>query len=272
MFPTALPTGPGYRRREPFSIAKLAEVARATQEAFLDAIERRGTRQELRTAKQELDARHWHQLALFNPWSRLRYMELLSGALKPGFQGVSALEMITIVDSDWHVGLNSGAIDIPKIKKTVQNRLRGLSGVLQVEFAFFRTARHKNGEPLLAPHVQGLVWGNQTRRERQVTAERFPGGAYGARGVLRKKVYDLKGAIGYMVKPPLYACHLYQLRNGNFASRGADLTRPQRFKLWQRLHHYNFPSLLFSMGEGAFHADDIRSLSRKWARLQFPPC
>ena len=57
-------------------------------------------------------------------------------------------------------------------------------------------------DPYLAPHLQGFLFMDLTRRRRERVNSRFAGGLAGATPLKAPWVHDLAGASRYNVKPP----------------------------------------------------------------------
>jgi hypothetical protein len=100
-----------------------------------------------------------------------------------------------------------------------------------IEFAWFADRSWHDGERLIAPHFQGVVWDVS---EPQLAAVRrcFSGGLDGTVPIWCRQVDNLAGALSYAIKAPCY---------GYSAGRPRPNRPPKRCSRWLSLAlHYFF--------------------------------
>src|SRR5579862_7661236 len=66
---------------------------------------------------------------------------------------------------------------------------------------------------LIAPHIQGFIWGEALSRRQRA---QFAGGIFSAPGVKIVRVHDFPGALKYMGKPPYRGRSVYRLASGRY--------------------------------------------------------
>ena len=105
---------------------------------------------------------------------------------------------------------------------------------------------------IIAPHVQGLVWG-ETPGLRARCAQLVPGlaGADPLRLLaIREAAGGFAGAVGYMVKPPRHGYCLWQDRHDCLHHQGEKLALKCHHYLFTHLLPYDYPDLTLSGGAG----------------------
>lgn len=181
---------------------------------------------------------------------------------------------ITILDKRWHFGERFWEFSPTKIERQVRRGLVGLNYIVMIEFEVFGNIHYvENIETkrvefelygsfrddtldqgfdygrVIAPHVQGLVWGRSPSRRQRI---QFPGGMFGSSGITVKRLTNFAGAVRYMVKPP-YMGQLIRPRRGHGFVRYPWPGMPLRLhhQLFSNLVEYAYPDLTFASGEGS---------------------
>jgi hypothetical protein len=131
----------------------------------------------------------------------------------------------TIIDQTWHFGWRRWALDIDKVKKQAQKALRGTSYLFLIEIGPLEYFGHR----YVAPHLQGFVFQDLSRRKKERISSHFAGGLGGAPALVTKRVYDFDGASRYNVKPPTHVDVCYRLSNGERRHPGRDLSLSELF-------------------------------------------
>jgi len=140
-----------------------------------------------------------------------------------------------------------------------------MNAILSVEFAYYHNVDYVDDGikgRLFAPHVQGFLWGHSTRADRSELAASFVGGMGGSHGVHRKAIYDPYGAVSYTFKAPMYGYSFYRRRDGSYAHRAKALPLSRHYVLWEQLHNFSWPQMVFGVGDGEPILDAV------WADLQ----
>jgi hypothetical protein len=130
---------------------------------------------------------------------------------------------------------------------------------LQAELAFGTTpylllieiaALTYAGERLVAPHLQGFVFEDLSRRKKAKIKKHFSGGLAGADPLHVLQVYDFEGACLYNVKPPdrMWACNTD--REGGRWRQARRMSGPQHYYLWRNLRWHTYPQLTLAGGVG----------------------
>jgi hypothetical protein len=168
---------------------------------------------------------------------------------------------ITIIDQRWHFGEREWNFQPGKIEYQLRRALKGLNYLVMLEFQVFGNVRHtqqlvidgveqvRDHGRVIAPHVQGLLWGKPPSRRQRA---QFPGGLFGAPGIKLKRITDFAGAVRYMVKPP-YMGQLLRPWGDGHCSRypWARMSLPLHHLLFRHLHQFRYPELTFGSGEGS---------------------
>jgi hypothetical protein len=228
--------------------------------------------------------RAWLRDPDFQAWDYLGYMQP-SGAmywqcyLYPALQAAGIdqradLSTITILDKRWHFGERHWDFSPGKVKHRVQQALKGLNYLVMIEFEVFRNVRYLQSLPrnkvklfraqgrLIAPHVQGLVWGKlPSPRQRSL----FEGGIFNAPGIKVIDVHHFPGALRYMGKPPYRGRSVFRLSSGRLARRPwPEMSLTLHHLLLRNLHQFSCPDLMFSGGEGRGILADAKRLWRDY--------
>ena len=251
---------------------------------YEDELERAITRYGLpqgapRSSLRDLDYRVADLLGYMQPSAALYWQFYLYHALVAGdVFDRSDIWTITVLDKRWHFGEHRWNFAPTKIEYQVRRALHGLNYLMMIEFEVFGNLHHleqlsslsaapeidpslpphlgwRMSEPrqrddgrIIAPHLQGLIWGQRpSRRQRS----QFPGSIFNASGIKLMPLTDFAGAVRYMVKPP-YMGRLVRMR-----SKGGHVRYPWtamplllHHLLFCNLHRYCFADLTFASGEG----------------------
>ena len=124
----------------------------------------------------------------------------------------------------------------------------------RIEFALYDSSRTDpytqsiDYGRVIAPHVQGLIWGRRPSRWQRT---QFLGGDFNAPGVMLKPLTNFAGAVRYMVKPP-YMGQLVHVRPDGGRRRYPWPGMPLLLHhlLFCNLCEYSYPDLTFAGGEG----------------------
>jgi hypothetical protein len=229
-----------------------------------------------------LDYCAWDYLGYMQPSSGLWWQCYLQEAIKNfGLSEWEDLGTLTILDDRWHFGERDWNFRPGKIEYQVRRALKGLNYVVMIEFEIFRNvpyfgppspesvASHTDSGRLIAPHIQGLIWGKRPTRSQR---RQFAGGIFGAPGVKIKEVYDFEGALRYMAKPPYRGRSVYKLTSGKLGRRvWSDMSLTLHHLLLCKLHNFSYPELTFAGGEGCAVLADAKRLWRDYRPAAIHP-
>jgi hypothetical protein len=203
----------------------------------------------------------WDQLGYMQPsggiyWQSYLYTELQAA----GIDQCLDLSTITILEQRWHFGERNWRFAPGKIEYQVRRALKGLNYIVMIEFEVFRNVRYLEPLPpggllphldqgrVIAPHIQGLIWGGALSRRRRSS---FSGGLFNAPSVKIIDVYDFAGALRYMAKPPHRGRSVFRLQRGGYGRRPwAKMSLTLHHLLLSNLHQFSYPDLTFAGGEG----------------------
>jgi hypothetical protein len=186
---------------------------------------------------------------------------LREALLQSGIPDRKDLATITVLDERWHFGEKNWDFAPGKIEYQLRRALKGLNYIVMIEFEVYRNVRYL-GPPLpgsvathhdygrvIAPHIQGLIWGKRPSARQRA---QFRGGLFGAPGIKIVQVYDFHGALQYMAKPPCRGKSVFCLSNGRMLRwpwSGMHLTL--HHLLLRKLCWQSYPDLTFASGEGS---------------------
>ena len=139
--------------------------------------------------------------------------------------------------------------------------MKGLNYLVIIEFEIYRNFRYLEPLPagsvvphvdqgrLIAPHIQGFIWGKfPSARQRA----RFEGGIFDVPGIKVVGVHDFDGALKYMGKPPCRGRSVFRLPSGRVSRRPwPKMSLTLHHLLLSHLHPYRCPDLTFAGGEGS---------------------
>ena len=177
----------------------------------------------LRRAFDLISHRTARELRYVNPHARWWWLHYLRDAYRQwNIEAAPDLRMITLINGAWHFGEASWDFDLNRIKRQIRAILAGYNYVVAIEFAPFRNhVMADNTGRIIAPHLQGLIWG-ETPGLRARCAQLVPG-LGGADPLhlltIREAAGGFAGAVGYMVKPPHHGYRLW-CAHGHFHHRG----------------------------------------------------
>jgi hypothetical protein len=118
---------------------------------------------------------------------------------------------MTILDRRWHFGEHHWRFEPRRIEHQVRRALKGLNYLVMTEFEVFGNLHQFEQLPqrsineqvnhgrIIAPHIQGLIWGRRPSRRQRA---QFLGGLSGSYGIKLMPLNNFAGAVRYMVKPP----------------------------------------------------------------------
>jgi hypothetical protein len=214
--------------------------------------------------------RAWLRDPDFQAWSSLGYMQpsggiywqcyLYAALQAAGIDQRFDLSTITILDKRWHFGDRDWNFAPGKIEYQVRRALKGLNYLVMIEFEVFRNVRHlaaprpgslaahEDQGRVIAPHIQGLIWGDVPSRRSRT---RFSGGIFNAPGIKIISVHDFAGALRYMAKPPHRGRSVFRLTSGRYCRRSwAEMSLTLHHLFLSNLHQFSYPDLTFAGGEG----------------------
>ena len=212
--------------------------------------------------RRDLDYLAWDALGYMQPRAALFWQQHLYRALvADGVVDRPDIYTITIVDQRWHFGQHDWNFQPAKIEYQVRRALKGLNYLVMVEFQVFSNVRYhqpvvvdgieqwRDHGRVIAPHIQGLLWGKRpSRRQRGL----FPGGLFGAPGIKLVRLTDFAGAVRYMVKPPSIGQLVHPLPGGGYVRYPwARMSLTLHHLFLTRLCHVSYPDLTFASGEGS---------------------
>ncbi len=200
-----------------------------------------------------------------NPFSAELVQTLIYKRLAP-LHVRETLKMVTILHSPWNTTPIDLKIDYASIAAKVRRELTSIHGIFAVEFSYFQNVGFRNSR-LVAPHCQGICWGDAIHTVTQRGALRFGGGEFGAIPVVAKDVYDLSGAVRYSFKHPYREYAVYQRRDGRFWHGERELRQKSAFIIWDYARYYGWPDTVFGIGEGAVILNQIAKQTRFWRRM-----
>jgi hypothetical protein len=184
------------------------------------------------------------------------------------------LSTITILDKRWHFGERHWNFAPGKMVYQVRRALKGLNYLVVIEFEIFRNVRHLASPPLgsvaahadhgrlIAPHIQGLIWGRLPSPRQRA---HFQGGLFNAPGIKVIGIHDFAGALKYTGKPPYRGRSVYRTRTGRKISRPwPAMSLTLHHLLLSNLHRCRCPDLTFASGEGSAILADAKRLWRDY--------
>jgi hypothetical protein len=210
----------------------------------------------------DLNQRVWDFLGYMQPaaaqyWQAYLYNALLASDSVDATQDAWT---ITILDRRWHFGERLWNFAPGKIEYQTRRALKGLNYIVMIEFELFgnvhyleelgddKVARHRNQGRLIAPHIQGLIWGRPpSRRQRG----QFAGGIFNAPGVTLKELTNFPGAVRYMIKPPYVGQTVHPRPKGGRVRYPWPIPLKLHHLMFSNLFHYSYPGLTFASGEGS---------------------
>lgn len=215
-----------------------------------------------RSCIRDLDHRVADFLGYMQPSAPLHWQAYLYRALlAEDVFDRSDIYTITIIDQRWHFGERQWDFQPGKIEYQVRRALKGLNYLAMIEFQVFGNVHHtqqlvidsveqvRDFGRVIAPHVQGLLWGRRPSRRQRA---QFPGGLFGAPGIKLKRITDFAGAVRYMVKPPYMGQLLHPLPDGRVLRYPwARMSLRLHHLLFSHLHQSRYPELSFGSGQGS---------------------
>ena len=223
-------------------------------------ISRYGLPTDKRSWARDIDYRAWDHLWYMQPSSALWWQCYLQQAITDAsLPGRPDLATITVLDHRWHFGEKHWDFNPGKIEYQVRRALKGLNYLVLIEFEIFRNdqylgpplpgsvASHSSHGRVIAPHIQGIIWGKRPNRKQRAE---FAGGLFGAPAIKIVHVHDFTGALQYMVKPP--QGRSVSNREASHVLRWPwhDISLTLHHLLLTHLHAFSYPDLTFAGGEG----------------------
>jgi hypothetical protein len=201
---------------------------------------------QFRQAQSELSSLRAAELGYINPYARTIWEHHLRSAITACKLDVRPLLMATMLDRRWHFPWGRWAFYLEEIIGQAELALDGLSYLLLIEIAPFTHV----GRKLVAPHLQGFIFGNLSRRQKELISSRFAGGLGDASPFRAQTVYDFVGASRYNVKPPDRMRICFASHDGKHRRRRREMSLTGHYFLWQHLRRYLYPQLTFAGGRG----------------------
>ena len=221
------------------------------------------------------DFQAWNSLGYMQPSGSIYWQCYLNEALQAaGIDQLANLSTITILDKRWHFGERDWNFARGKIEYQVRRALKGLNYLVMIEFEVFRNVRHlaapragslaahEDHGRVIAPHIQGIIWGDGPSRRSRAG---FSGGILNAPAIKIVEVHDFAGALRYMVKPPHRGRSVFRLTSGRYCRRPwAKMSLTLHHLLLSNLHQFWYPDLTFAGGEGRAVLADAKRLWRDY--------
>jgi hypothetical protein len=204
------------------------------------------TAHEFHLALREMSPATALELHYTNPYSQQLWRELLQRAMVARGLHTGPLLMATILDHRWHFAWGRWELDLPAILTQARTALASVPHLLLLEFAPLVYYGHRQ----VAPHLQGFVFADLSRRHRRRLASHFAGGLGGARALMLKRVHDFAGACSYSVKLPDHVETCFAGSGGRRVHRGRALWLSERYFLWRHLSHHTYPDFTLAGGAG----------------------
>lgn len=193
--------------------------------------------------------RRAYKCAYTNPASPLFLHPIFMRHLAP-IAAKHALRKVTILDMNWVTSVGRFEFDRDEIRDRVRQAFGLCHGVFAIEFAIKRGRRQALESWEVRFHVEGLIWGLATDRQTREVNRSFESGYTGIPSVVRREVYDLPGAVSYMIKHP-YMVYSEYPGPGSSVIR---TVRPQPYHLiaavWQRFQSTDWTDMLFAVHDG----------------------
>jgi hypothetical protein len=211
-------------------------------------------RMQLRQAFDLISPRRARELRYVTPHARPLWQRYLHQAFGHwDTETAPRLRMLTLLNGAWHFGEHAWDFDLERIKRQIRAILAGYHYVVAIEFACFRNYRMTTGTGrIIAPHVQGLIWGDTPGLRARRAA--LVAGIAGADPIhlrsIKEEAGGFAGAVGYMVKPPHHGYRLWQDAHGRFHHQGEALALQRHHYLFTHLLPYDYPDLTLSGGAG----------------------
>jgi hypothetical protein len=241
----------GWRRSFYHPEYRSAEAKRVS-ERLLRAIELYGhriTRVGGRIAPESTCPRRASDCAYTSPYSPLYLHPLFMQALEP-FAAERTLRKITIIDRAWITDLRRLEVEADDLRNRVRHALKHCHGVFAIEFAIRRGPRRMPGDWEVHFHVEGLYWGLETDRQARAVSQSFETGFSGLPSVVRKLVYDVPGAVAYMLKHPYSLYSEYPGAGDTKIRTVRDLPYRAMAKVWQRFRMTDWTDMVFAVNDG----------------------
>lgn len=201
-------------------------------------------------------------LAYLNPWSDEMWQNYLYRGLVLRGARYRSPVAVTAIHPPWNTNTSSPRFNLAEIRGEVEEAFSGLSYLVMIEFAVFRNVSHGGGR-LIAPHIQGLVFGDIDNGRLAKLRKRFGGGMDGAHGLWLEKVTDLAGAVRYLVKPPVCGYSRKPLKNNKVKRPIFQFSYRQRFRTFELFRRFIYPDLTIGGRLGATVLRDALYMANK---------
>jgi hypothetical protein len=201
---------------------------------------------QFRAAHRALSSTRAADLGYTNPWARQVWERHLRRAIVACNLHEGPLLMATVLDRRWHFPWGTWGFAPEAMALQAELAFGRVPYLLQIEFAPLTYS----GEKLVAPHLQGFVLEDLSRRRKDKIKRFFSGGLAGADPLHVQPVWDFAGACRYNVKSPdrMWTCTTDSESRRWRKSR--PMSGPQHYYLWRHLHRYAYPQLTLAGGVG----------------------
>lgn len=233
---------PGIRAAEAKRVASRLERA---LELYGSRVPRSGGQ----LAPESILVRRASECAYTNPASPLHLHPHFMQALDP-VTARPELRKITVIDRDWITDIGQFEFNADEIRKSVRQALRHCHGVFAIEFSIKRGTRRALDDWEVRFHVEGLYWGLETNRQARAVGQAFETGFSGIPSVVRKLVYDVPGAVAYMLKHPYSLYSEYPGAGDTKIRTVRDLPYRAMAKVWQRFRMTDWTDMVFAVNDG----------------------
>src|SRR5690606_36992169 len=99
-------------------------------------------------------------------------------------------------------------------------------------------------------HVEGFCWGKETERQARNANRLFTAGLVGIPPIVRKPVYDLPGAVAYVIKHPYRLYDSYQGPDHTTYRTVTDPPMRCMHAIWHRFRFTGWTEMLFAVNDG----------------------
>ncbi|WP_428245472.1 hypothetical protein [Ferrovibrio sp.] len=187
-----------------------------------------------------------------NPAAPLLMRPILDGLLAPMLARQNNAQKVTILTDDWLTSVGFWSFDKETIKSAVREIMGKRHGVFSIEFAVYRNQRDRRTpyRPIVAFHVEGIAWGEETERQKRAANQVLPPGLFSAPSVVRKDIYDRRGAIDYCIKHPYRVYSIYWFADGSRNHQVCDPSYRLMFEIWKEFSTVWWPEMMFGVNDG----------------------
>jgi len=187
-----------------------------------------------------------------NPAAPLLMRPILDDLLAPVLVSEDNPQKVTILTADWHTSVGPWFFDKRAMKAAVREIMGRRHGVFSIEFAVYRNQRDTRTpyRPIVAFHVEGVAWGTETERQKRVANKVLPPGLFSAPSVVRKDIYDRRGAVDYCIKHPYRVYSVYWFADGTRNHQATNPSYRLMYEIWKEFGTVWWPEMMFGINDG----------------------